>query len=272
SIEEVDKLNNASFKDKIIGFGYPVYKFLYPDNFNKIFPTINKLADNNKYFIFSSYTRFAANTFYYFSRKLDKNKFTQIAEESFKSPSCGISARKIFDDFEYESVMFFEDNINTKLDEFVSKIINSFKMATSKTDKISIKHKKKFVESLKLKIIKDIEKTKYPKLEINSSKCIVCGLCSKKCPDNNLVKESSHIKIKDQFNCLHCLRCMNHCPENAISFGELTLGENQYTLKIRNQLFEKSVSGFKEEYWKNFDKIVKIWRRNTIKYWIKNRK
>lgn len=266
SVENVEKLRELDFSNKIIGFGYPVYKFLYPDIFNRFFPLINNLGRNNKYFIFSTYTRFAANTFYYFSKKIDHRKFRLIADESFKCPSCGIAARKDANDFKYESVMFFEDNIKQKLDNFVDGIMDCCSL-----NNFEIRHKRNVFDVIKLPIIKDIEKTKYPKLEINSAKCSVCELCARKCPDNNLKIRADYIEIGNAYDCLHCLRCMNHCPQNAISFGNLTFGDNQYTLKTRDVLFEKAISGFKEKYWSNFNEIVKDWRKKTVKYWLKNR-
>lgn len=267
SIEDTVKIENVSLKNKIIGFGFPVYKFSYPDIFNNVLPIINRLGQNNKYFQFSTYARFTAESFYEFSKQLEKNTFNLITEESFKSPSCGISARKPESDFEYESVMFFEDDIHIKLDAFVDRILSSIH-----TNSVKITHKHTVFSKAKLKLVKDIERTKYPKMQIDKNVCSGCGLCARKCPDQNLVMMENHIKIHDEYTCLHCLRCMNHCPANAIIFGKLTVGENRYTLQLRNQLFKKAVSGYKEKYWKIFEEIRTQWRKNTLKYWWKHRK
>ena len=166
--------------------------------------------------------------------------------------------------------MFFEDNITDKLDQFTNEIIdNSFKYQNKD---FRIKHRGNFLDSLRLKIVKDIERTKYPKLEIDRKKCNVCGLCAKNCPESNLIKMNDNIKIVDDFACLHCLRCMHHCPQFAISFGKLTEGPNRYTIKVKDKLFEKASNGFKEIYWQDFYKIRSKWRRVTIKYWLKHRK
>jgi len=263
SIEDVHQLNNIDFENKIIGFGYPVYKFSYPDNFDKILPQLSQLVLKNDYFQFSTYARFDAQAFYDFSMRLDKNTFRLIAQASFKSPSCGISARKSEDDYEYKSVMFFENHISDRLDEFVDSIINR--------NEIIIKKKYQPFNNLKMKIVNNIEITKYPKLSIDRSQCVTCGLCSKKCPDSNLEITDDHIHISDEVGCLHCLRCMNHCPSNAITFGSLTEGDNQYTKKVRNLLYKKSTDGYLEKYWDDFGAVVKKWRRATIKYWITHR-
>lgn len=262
SIEDIDNLYQLNFSDKIIGFGYPVYKFTFPDNFYKVLPIINKLAINNKYFQFSTYTRFAADALYDFSSQIDKDKFNLTVQTKFKCPSCGISARFPQDDYVYQSVMFFEDNINQRIDSFINNILQNQNV------KQTIKQNKSLFSNLKKRIVANIEITKYPKLKIDNNRCIVCGLCARKCPDNNLIKQHNYIDIIDNSGCLHCLRCINHCPKNAITFGRLTEGNNQYTLKVRDELYKKSVDGYKEKYWSNFDRVIARWRRKTLWYWI----
>lgn len=264
SIEDKTGLSKINFEGTIIGFGFPVYKFTYPDNLNKALININELATNNKYFLFSTYTRFAADALYDFSKQLDRNNFTLISQAEFKCPSCGISARFPVDDYEYQSVMFFEDDIGKKIDRFVNEIINNYDV------KKIIRQKKSVLSYLKKEIVKNIEITKYPRLAIDANKCTVCGLCTRKCPDSNLIMMQSRIDIIDNKGCLHCLRCINHCPQNAITFGILTKGDNQYTLKIRDELYKKSIDGHKERYWSNFDKVIAKWRKKTVKYWLGN--
>jgi hypothetical protein len=64
---------------------------------------------------------------------------------------------------------------------------------------------------------------------------------------------------------------MNHCPANAINFGELSKGDNRYTLKIRDTLFKKAARGFHERYWSEFNQVIKKWRKKTVLYWLKHR-
>jgi len=268
SIEDIDKIKNTAFENKVIGFGFPVYKFTYPDIFNDLFALFNELGSDNPYFLYCTYARFTADVFYDFSRNLDKNKYRLIAERNFKSPSNGISARMPANEYEYETVMFFEDEIVKKIDSFIHDMLHNLK----KERDFRVIQNHDFISPLRLIIVKDIERTKYPKLQIDRDKCTVCGLCATQCPDDNLTELADYIKIIDQENCLHCLRCMHHCPQNAIIFGKLTKGENRYTFKTRNKLFKKASSGYKEKYWSDFYAIRSKWRRNTIKYWLKYRR
>lgn len=262
SIENISDITQLDLTNKIIGFGFPVYKLSYPEIFNTVISYINNKTINNNFFVFSTYARFTAKSSNEFISKLNRDKFSLIAECSFKSPSCGISARKDVNHFDYKSVMFFEDDINLKIDSFVREILN---LNVSNCIKIS---KIKFLNKLKNRFIEDIEKTKYPLLKVIDSKCETCGICVKYCPEQNIEIYDKKLKIKDNMNCLHCLRCMNHCPSNALYFGKLTKGTNRYTYKIRDELFNKAINGQKEEMWNDFPKIIKDWRKNTIKYWL----
>jgi len=264
SIEDHERLANCDLTNKVVGFGFPVYKFSYPDIFNQFFLTLNEKLNGNKYFVFSTYARFEASAFSDFTRNI--NNGSLIAAQGFKTPSCGISARKNVDDYEYQSVMFFEDEINFKLDGFVINIIKHV------GGECMLNLKKGLFDKIKKAIVKDIEITKYPRLQIEDEKCTLCGLCAHACPDRNLLIREGLVEIKDSVGCLRCLRCMNHCPSNAITFGSLTKGDNQYTLKVRDQLFEKSVNGVREVYWAQFSDVIKRWRKNTLKYWLLNRR
>jgi len=267
SIEDTNKVKQTSLEGKIIGFGYPVYKFTYPSIFDDILDLLNQGEHIYKYFQYSTYARFSANSATDFSHKLDSDLFHLLTFKSFKCPSCGISARKAKDDYEYKSVMFFENDIRVKLDAFVEDILRKSDMQV--TQKMS---KHSCLGPIKLRIVEEIERTKYPKLQIDTNKCTLCGLCSLNCPDSDLKEDIDFINIIDEKNCLHCLRCMNHCPSNAINFGKLSHGKNRYTLKLRNELYNKASSGYSEKYWDEFDRVIAVWRKNTIRYWLKHRR
>jgi NAD-dependent dihydropyrimidine dehydrogenase PreA subunit/flavodoxin len=266
SIEDIEKLKQISFEDKIIGFGYPIYKYSYPDIFIELFPFLESIGESQQYFQFATYARFTGYALNDFSKRLQKIGYRLLAEGCFKSPSCGMEARKEESGFDWKTVMFFENDIHVKLDAFVNGIIHA-QVKSSKSECTFRFPPKRIVRA----VVKDVEKTNYPKLQIDKAKCTVCGLCAKKCPDHNLVKEKDHISILDQYECLHCLRCMNRCSANAIFFGARTKGDNRYTLETRNRLYEKATSGYHENYWDVFRETVLAWRKNTLKYWRKHR-
>ncbi|QUI25303.1 4Fe-4S binding protein [Vallitalea pronyensis] len=262
SIEDTDKLRQLNLSKELVGFGYPIYKFSYPEIFNRVLPIIHKHAKSCKYFQFTTYARFTGDATYDFSKKMDSTRFICIGERSFKAPSSGISARRHETDYAYKSVMFFEDHIDEKITAFAENMIQACRHSNE-----ILPHKPSLFHALRRKIVADIEITKYPKLQIDKNRCIGCGLCSRSCPDQNLLQQNGNMTIVDNTACLHCLRCMHHCPKNAISFGVLTKDHNQYTFALRDRLYEASAVGH-NPYWHQFNKITRKWKRNTIKYWL----
>ena len=59
-----------------------------------------------------------------------------------------------------------------------------------------------------------LEKRAQKKVWINED-CNQCNLCVSICPVGNFVSESGKIKTKN--NCMICYRCINKCPQKAIS-------------------------------------------------------
>lgn len=54
-------------------------------------------------------------------------------------------------------------------------------------------------------------------LELHANNdCTSCGTCWTSCPQKN-IKQKSNGKPGFGFNCIMCLRCIYHCPEQAIS-------------------------------------------------------
>lgn len=64
--------------------------------------------------------------------------------------------------------------------------------------------------------------------------CIGCGLCTKKCPMNNIkLKDGKPVWGK---KCTHCMACICYCPTEAIEYGKKSIGKPRYhfeQLKMR---------------------------------------
>ena len=70
---------------------------------------------------------------------------------------------------------------------------------------------------------------KMPKKFSTSSKCNKCGICVRKCPENNISIKNGRIVFEDK--CIVCARCMNICPMNAILYKGKEI--KQYKLKMK---------------------------------------
>jgi len=253
----------------VLGFGFPVYKFTFPDYFKRFFPALNRVGKTMPFFIYATYARFTASCFTDFARQLDSSQYKPVATRPFKCPENGIASRQSTDDYEYRSVMYFEDNITGKLDSFTREIISGVERHTNEGFSITFPHN--IFGPLQLGIVRDIERTKYPRLRIDHNRCDGCGLCAKDCPESNIAMTAGKAEAVDAYACLHCLRCMHHCHRNAISFGALTDGDNRYTKTVRDELFKNTASGVTSPYWKDFNSINARWRMKTVAYWLKHR-
>jgi len=253
SVESLDEnqreLNLNIRKAGLLGFGFPVYKFSFPSIMEKLKPFLENLAPDGKpFFVFSTYCRFTASSLHRMAAfvELSSGSSGPVAMQSFKCPSNGIASMKDANSSEYTEVMYFEPGINTVLDSFAFEIINGAREYYS-VKKI-IKHRGGFADTNREKLVGRIEQARYPKLSIDEN-CIVCGLCVRKCPDNNLTLENRggadgtderYVLIHDDMHCLHCLRCLHICPKKAVSFGPLVTGPMRYTPKIRKELFQEA--------------------------------
>ncbi len=56
--------------------------------------------------------------------------------------------------------------------------------------------------------------------------CKGCGLCVRLCPLNNIhIQDGKPVWGKD---CTHCMACICHCPEEAIEYGQTSVGKPRY--------------------------------------------
>lgn len=53
-------------------------------------------------------------------------------------------------------------------------------------------------------------------IQINTKKCIGCGLCQQDCPENNILVKDKKAKIISQ-SCIKCGHCVAICPKAAVS-------------------------------------------------------
>lgn len=59
-----------------------------------------------------------------------------------------------------------------------------------------------------------------------TDECVSCGLCERYCPLRNITMNDGRPHWNG--NCTNCMSCYHHCPQNAIHFGNATLGKGQY--------------------------------------------
>ena len=257
--------------DAVLGLGFPVYKFTYPEIMERVFPLLRNRAGEAKgavqlIFAYCTYCRFAANSLHSMATEVEKLGCRLIAQKEFKCPSNGIASLQEKDSFEYETVMYFENRIDLKICSFASEIVSG--AGEFYTTGKGIKHRGGLLDGLKISVAGRVEKARYPKLTIDKNSCIRCDKCAMNCPDRNLVPKKNEVQIRDEYNCLHCLRCLHICPAHSISFGELVSGPNRYTKKIRKLLYSEAGRRAKDAPERGTKRIKRRWALGNLKYWL----
>lgn len=279
SVEKLnDKSRDFNFNLRtmdLLGFGFPVYKFSYPEIMNKIFPFLSNLKPSRKpFFVFSTFCRFASTALHRMAKAIERTETAEIdkshaliAMRAFKCPSNGISSLKPADSEAYQEVMYFEPDISNSLEKFVMEILNGTEEFISSG--IVISHSGSRIDRFREKMVEKIERARYPLLEVDPEKCIGCGLCAKRCPEDNLFMQNKIAVPRDTTGCLHCLRCLHVCPKNAITFGPLVEGPLRYRPAIRKRLYKEAAALSAGAAERGTPRVNRRWASGNIVYFIR---
>ncbi len=148
---------------------------------------------------------------------------------------------------EYENYVIAKDDLKE------GKLLEKFKYIESNEQKIKKILKEKmpnYIEQSKHIFDTVIDRlTELSKEEIcNRSKCIGCGICSKKCPKNAIeMVEDEHGFIRPKINldlCINCDICRRNCPINNSNLinNKKTFKSEYYAAKSRNNEIKKQSS------------------------------
>lgn len=73
----------------------------------------------------------------------------------------------------------------------------------------------------------------------NTSQCILCGVCQKRCPTGAIsVSKADHTWRIDRFHCIQCGSCSRECPKGCLSMEP---GYASPSTKKFDELFEVAV-------------------------------
>lgn len=68
----------------------------------------------------------------------------------------------------------------------------------------------------------------------STENCNGCGLCEKVCPAVNISLNSGSLP-QWKGNCIHCMACINCCPQESIEYGRISKGKRRYLLMADGQ-------------------------------------
>ncbi|MBE6049477.1 MAG: hypothetical protein E7214_02165 [Clostridium sp.] len=203
---EKDRIECENYDSLIIGS--PVYVERYPE---LLFEYIKNISEDYKGRCMLFTTQASCKMITAFQHFLNRVKYLNVTY-------CAVmSMPNNFYNFMFDKVPDEEkENMILNSTEMCKEAVNNF--LNGKYNFYPVKRSKIIAIDLIYKIyykffIKSITKN----IKIDTSKCIKCKLCEKKCP-------VSAIEIRDQVifkkKCLLCQRCMSNCPKDAFYYKD----------------------------------------------------
>lgn len=206
SIEKLSaSLDIADFDRLVIGFptihaapAQPIITFIEQiEKLNKPIPT----------FLFTTCGLYSANALRIFAKQCKKKNIMTILNKSYRCAATdGIliaPAMKIWYSYEKQLDKRLENDINA----FIRYCNNSLSCKIPRFKLYSILNypNKFFGKHFSLKIY------------VHKSNCILCGKCETNCPVQSICKDADGYPMFDNGKCIHCYRCIHHCPKKALS-------------------------------------------------------
>jgi len=218
SIEEDLDFSRIIGSEEILGFCYPVYGSRLPRIMREFAIRYTEVLKNKSIIIFCSQMIFSGDGARSFTDIFPKNHFNVIYAEHFFMPN------------NVNNLFFLSLPNQKKIKKYMTKADRKMK-AVCQNIKNGIIRKRGFnafsraLGHVQGSLMPLIEKKTLGAIRINND-CKHCLLCISICPIHNLVHEGGNIVQKN--NCTICYRCMNKCPEKAISLYFKTRVKRQY--------------------------------------------
>lgn len=221
--------------DTLLGFAYPVYDYLPPDNILKLAEKL-KSNNNNPCFIFNTYTTDPMDSNMHLIDRLNKNNINTIAEAGFKSPGASAFIYANPKSPMVKHATIYEKQLNNNIEKFVKNIIEKYNTFDQKKSYIELKYNRfnSFHQWFSKVTFGNMF---YRNLKVDNN-CSLCGLCVKNCPDENLTINDSKLQISKSNNCQRCLKCVQLCKKRAINFTSQKR-KGDYTSQIRKECYSK---------------------------------
>ncbi len=207
SIEDSSAIQVIKDNDLIV-FAYPVYYSNLPKIVRDFIEDNKKLFGDKKIYIIATMGLFSGDGAGCAARIFRKYDAEVIGGLHLKMPDCIGDVKLLKKSLEQNK------RVVTDAEKKINKAVKDLKEGKQKREGINIIY---HIAGLFCQRLWFYNKTKNytDKLKINQLKCIGCGICSNKCPMNNLEIGNGIVKTKGL--CTMCYRCVSNCPKQAIT-------------------------------------------------------
>lgn len=207
SIEENQDFEFLIRANKLIAFAYPIYGGTVPRIMREFVYKYMGVLRGKNLIVFCTQLMFSGDGARAFDDLFPKDYVKFVYGEHFNMPNniCNAPVFKVTNGEENQKYLV---NAEKKMEKTCKNIRNNYSV------------KRGFnVVSKGLGLTQSSSFPRVEKIKKSSAKtdkdCNGCGLCVKICPMNNLSLENNRIVQHD--NCTLCYRCVNKCPQKAIT-------------------------------------------------------
>lgn len=207
SIEDKTEFNLLIEENEVIGFCFPTYGSRVPRIMREFVLSHINILKGKKLIIFCTQLMFSGDGARVLTDLLPKGHTEVIYAEHFNMPNniCNFPLFKVTNGEENRKYL-------SVADRKLKKVCYNIKKGIVRKRGFNF-----FSRCLGL-----IQGASFPSIEAKSKSsartdgdCNGCGICVKICPMNNLELVNKEVKQKD--NCTLCYRCVNACPQKAIT-------------------------------------------------------
>jgi len=219
SIEEDTDFSQLIIQNDIVGFCYPIYGSRVPRLMRDFVEKNIKLLENKKLIIFCTQMGFSGDGARVLTDLFPRDYVNVVQAEHFLMPTnvCNLSVLPL---------------AGKKLTQWYLVITQKRTRKVCDNIRSGIIKKRGFnpisraLGLIQGTFLPGIERRALSKVWIKKD-CNQCGLCVSLCPMNNLMLTNG--TIVPQNNCMMCYRCINKCPQKAISVFLRGKVKTQYT-------------------------------------------
>lgn len=201
-----------------LGFVFPVYAWGPPSIVTKFLKKLKNIKRNTYVFCAVTYRKEPGAVIKFFSNLLKKKGLKLNAGFEVCMPGNHIA------NYEIDSEKMQEK----KFDKWKLQLPKITSILRNKND-IKIKKASLYSRIFLTGFLYKIAVRQFSKADNKffiSDTCNGCGVCAEVCPTTNIaIKDSKPVW---KHNCEQCLACLHWCPQQAIEFGEDTVGRERY--------------------------------------------